>query len=47
MSDSSCWNFYLEKIEVLKAGFRLNIAAWDNRIGFRSYFVGFGTRNND
>jgi hypothetical protein len=41
LSDSGCWNFYLEKIEVLKAGVCLNIAAWDNRIGLRFYFVGF------
>ena len=34
--------FYFEKIRVLKAGLsRLNIRAWNNGIGSRSYFVGF------
>ena len=33
---------YFEKIRVLKAGFSgLNIRAWNNGIGTRSYFVGF------
>ena len=34
-------DFYLEKIRVFKAGLRLNTLAWNNRIGFRFYFVGF------
>jgi len=34
--------FYFEKIRVFKAGLKaLNTAAWDNGIGFYSYFVGF------
>ena len=33
---------YFEKIRVLQAGStRLNIRAWNNGIGRRSYFVGF------
>ncbi len=33
---------YFEKIRVLQAGStRLNICAWNNGIGRRSYFVGF------
>ena len=33
---------YFEKIRVLQAGMiRLNIRAWNNGIGRRSYFVGF------
>ena len=35
-------NVYFEQIRVLKAGdFRLNITAWNDGIGPRSYFVGF------
>jgi hypothetical protein len=32
--------FYCEKIKVFKAGFCLNITAWNNGIGSQSYFVG-------
>ena len=34
-------DFYLEKIRVFKAGLCSNTLAWNNRIGRRSYFVGF------
>ena len=36
-------NVYFEQIRVLKAGayLRLNITAWNDGIGPRSYFVGF------
>jgi hypothetical protein len=35
-------NVYFEQIRVLKAGaYRLNITAWNDGIGPRSYFVGF------
>ena len=41
--DSQLWIIYFEKIRVFKAGLfcALNITAWDNRIGFYAYFVGF------
>jgi hypothetical protein len=34
-------DFYFEEIRVFTAGFRPNILAWNNTIGFCSYFVGF------
>ena len=46
----TCWcliashglvRFYFEEIGVFTAGIRLDILAWNNNIGFRSYFVGF------
>lgn len=33
--------FYFEKIRVFKAGICSDTLAWNNRIGRRSYFVGF------
>ncbi len=39
-------DFYFEKIRVFKAGLCLNIAAWNNKIGLWSYFVGFEDRSN-
>jgi hypothetical protein len=40
-------DFYFEKIRVFKAGLRLNILAWNNRIGRWFYFVGFRNQGND
>ena len=34
-------DFYFEKIRVFKAGICSDTLAWNNRIGRRSYFVGF------
>jgi hypothetical protein len=34
-------NSYLEKIRAFKAGISLNTLAWNNKIGFWFYFVGF------
>jgi hypothetical protein len=34
---------YFEKIRVFKAGYCLNILAWNNGIGLWCYFVGYGT----
>ena len=34
---------YFEKIRVFKAGYCLNRLAWNNGIGPRCYFVGYGT----
>ena len=33
--------FTLKKLECSKQALRLNIRAWNNRIGSRFYFVGF------
>jgi len=33
--------FTLKKLECSKQAFRLNISAWNNRIGLRFYSVGF------
>ena len=38
---------YCEEIRVFKAGSHLNTLAWNNEIGFGSYFVGFWDRSND
>ena len=35
--------FTLKKLECSKQAYALNILAWNNTIGLRSYFVGFGT----
>ena len=35
--------FYLEKIRVFQAGFRLNTLAWNNRTGLRSLLLVQGT----
>ena len=34
-------DFYFEEIRVFTAGYRQNTLAWNNTIGFWSYFVGF------
>jgi hypothetical protein len=34
-------DFTLNKSECLKQAFRLNVRAWNNRKGFRFYFIGF------
>ena len=39
--------FTLKKLECSKQAVRLYIDAWNNRIGPRSYFVGFRERGND
>lgn len=36
-----CNKFTLNKSECFKQAFRLNVRAWNNRRGFRFYFIGF------